>query len=208
MWLIGGESNNNHLVDRSCEHLTSKPNTTLFVAHGVDCPIKVKLVDVICNLTLIRELQNQVSRRLVLLLFNRISHQVLAELPMSLIVLPFENQALDFAQMLFASFDSGVVWASGPIGLLVELNHLLIGLAEYHRAKPAVAHRQRVFPLVSRLAIPQYLCRIQVGAVACRREQRATDEHTCSEATERTKPFQRCNATCHQNISSRYVDVN
>src|SRR5258708_1002155 len=98
----------------------------------------------------------KIGEGLIFLLLERVTHQTSSEERVSFPVLPIKDELLNFRQRLVAAFHYGGIWTAGPIGIFVELNLLLVGPAEDHRAEPAVADRQCVLPLVSGMRIPKH----------------------------------------------------
>src|SRR5436853_89844 len=98
----------------------------------------------------------EIGEGLILLLLHRVTHQASSEQCVSLPVVAFENESLNFRQCFVSSLHDSRIRAAGPVSILVELNLLFVSAPEDHRAQPAVPNRQSVLPLVGRMGIPEH----------------------------------------------------
>ena len=73
-----------------------------------------------------------------------------------LAVAALENQAADLRQRLAGRGIGVVVGRTAPDGLLVELEPLVLRIAEDHGAQPAVAQRQSLLPYPGRSVVMQF----------------------------------------------------
>ena len=102
-----------------------------------------------------REPEDQPAEGLVFHLLDRIAHQVPAEQDVGQLEVAVEDELPDLGQGLGAALDDRGIRPARPVGLLVELDLLLVGLAEDHGPEPAVADGQGVLPLVGGVAVPK-----------------------------------------------------
>ena len=152
---LGRQPDHDHLVDGRAEDLAPVLRAVPLVDRRHHGRVEVEFMTVARVGTACRERQHEASHRLVLLLLDRVSHQVAAEEPVGLDELAVEQQAADLRKGLVAAGHGGRIGAARPVRVLVELDGLLVGAPEHHRPQAPVADRQRVLPLLGRVGVPE-----------------------------------------------------
>ena len=152
---VGREPDDEDLVHGAREDLPDEADAVLNVFGPDHGGVKVELMPVLPHGLLRREPEDQPAEGLVFHLLDRITHQVAAEQDVGQVEVAVENELPDLGQGLGAALDDRGIRPARPIGLLVELDLLLVGLAEDHGPEPAVADGQGVLPLVGGVAVPK-----------------------------------------------------
>ncbi len=152
--LIAAQANHQDLRRRTGKHLPGEDRAALLKTNAGHAAIEVQLAVVLGDLAGGGELQDEVPQRLIRPQ-RPISQQLACDEGLGLRMLPSKQQATDFRQVPVGADTIVVRPAARPDGVFVELKPLLVDAAVDHGAEPAVAHRQRLQPVLSRLAIPE-----------------------------------------------------
>ena len=88
-----------------------------------------------------REIQVEITKRLVLFLGQRSAHKLLHGQFVGLDLLPLTKKLSKRFKVFYCSFMSIIMGASCPEGFLIKLYVFLADSPEYHGSKPSVAHR-------------------------------------------------------------------
>ena len=117
--------------------------------------IEIEFAAVLGDSVVAWEGQAEVAERLVLHLLEGAAHHGATEQIVRRRDVAGEQQALDFRQRAMGSDHHRVVGAAGPEGFFVELDDLVAGATEYHRAEAAIPDRKGLVPVFGGLPVPE-----------------------------------------------------
>ncbi len=167
---VGGQSHRDDLVRRAGEHLPLVTNAVQHVRRRDGGGGEVERPVVLRRSAGGSEGEPEVADGLVGQLAAGVAHHGLVDQILGLGPLVRVDQPPDLRERSRASGVAGVVRATGPDGVLIELESLGVDVAEDHGAEPAVADRQRPQPVgAGPLVVPE--CEVPGGQHLWRRHR-------------------------------------
>ena len=157
---VGADPEDDGLVGVGDEGFTDIMDAVADVRDPGDPGVHIQLAPVIGGRGLVGEIEHQIAQALVLLLFDRVAHQIPPEEMMRFDAAAGEKKIPDLGQLRRAALDHGRVGSARPIGFLVDLEPVGRDVPEIHRRHAAVADGQGVGPLVGRMIVPEERGRI------------------------------------------------
>src|SRR5207244_12810792 len=147
-----------HLIGSGHKGLTLEPDAVNLIRDSRACGVEIELATKIFACAGMREIQPEIAEWLIR--FGKQPLHLSAELVGQMIILLFEYSSPYRGEMVLRVAIVAVARLTGPQCVVVELQQLFVersvlAASEDHRAKAAIADRQRVDPLARGLLVPK-----------------------------------------------------
>ena len=152
---VGAEAHHNDLIDRAGEHLAGEGHITAAIRDASQGAVQVQLAAVLADIFVAGKVENQVTHGLIGHLLDGLGHHLLADEPVSGLILSGEDHPPGLGQRRQGVGIVGVVRSPGVEGVFIELQAFLEQAAEDHCAQPPVTHGQGFGPFLCGAGVPE-----------------------------------------------------